>query len=115
VSNRVYDADGRFDETAPLSLTRRDDRGLTDGVEDGSDGTAVRNIRVAGGAITVSGTDVVRGARVTALGDMRRVGSPVSLMAKQIPVFGLLPALILVKVTCAMRSAGWMIVIRASF
>ena len=72
VVHRVYDADGRFDETAPLSLRREDTRGLEDGVEDGSDSTAKRGIRVTGGAITVAGRDVVSGARVRALGENLR-------------------------------------------
>ncbi|MGB5837312.1 MAG: hypothetical protein WBH14_09700, partial [Albidovulum sp.] len=44
----------------------------TDGVEDGSDSTAIRRIPVHGGAVTVSGTGVAAGGVVTALGEQFR-------------------------------------------
>ncbi len=53
VVHRVYDPNGRYDETEPLPLMQRDDRGLSS-VEEGTDFTAVRNIPVSGGAVTVS-------------------------------------------------------------
>lgn len=68
--HRVYDADGRYDETAPLSLQQRDGRGLTDRAEDGSDATAVRHIPLQGGSITVYGKNLVPGARVRTLGEV---------------------------------------------
>ncbi len=67
--HRVYDAQGRYDETAPLPLSRGDTRGLVDGVEDGNDATIRRRIPVYGGAVTVSGTSVAQGARVETLGE----------------------------------------------
>lgn len=67
--HRVYDAQGRFDETRALSLTRRDPRELVSGVEDGNDATARRNIPLAGGSVTVSGTASSAAARVTTLGE----------------------------------------------
>ncbi|MEY1554479.1 hypothetical protein AB3Y40_02495 [Yoonia sp. R2331] len=70
VVHRVYDAQGRFDETAPLSVMRTDTRGLAEGVEDGSDSARRRGIPVSGGAVTVSGADVAPGARVVALGEV---------------------------------------------
>lgn len=70
--HRVYDAQGRFDETSPLRLTRGDDRDLVDGVEDGNDATARRRIPVHGGAITVSGSSVAPGAQVSTLGERIR-------------------------------------------
>ncbi|WP_299701051.1 hypothetical protein [uncultured Tateyamaria sp.] len=70
--HRVYDANGRYDETAPLSLSRGDDRALEDGVEDGNDATARRRIPVHGGAVTVSGSSVAPGAQVTTLGEVVR-------------------------------------------
>ncbi len=70
VVHRVYDAQGRFDETAPLSVMRADDRGLAEGVEDGNDSARRRGIPVSGGAVTVTGTDVAPGARVVALGEV---------------------------------------------
>ncbi|MGC1427742.1 MAG: hypothetical protein WA822_04075 [Albidovulum sp.] len=72
VVHRVYDAKGRYDETGPLALGRPDQRDLTDGVEDGSDSTAIRRIPVHGGAVTVSGTGVAAGGVVTALGEQVR-------------------------------------------
>ncbi|EBA11991.1 TonB-dependent receptor [Roseobacter sp. CCS2] len=68
IVHRVYDAQGRFDETFPLSLTTPDDRTLSADAEDGSDATAERNIPVHGGAVTVRGQGVVPGGRVTAFG-----------------------------------------------
>ncbi len=72
VVHRVYDAAGRYDETAPLALGRADSRALADGVEDGSDNTGRRRIPVYGGAVTVSGSNVAPGASVLALGETIR-------------------------------------------
>ena len=68
--HRVYDADGRYDETAPLSLTNGDARPTSAIAEEGTDRTAVRNIRVTGGAVTISGQNVAPGARVVTLGEV---------------------------------------------
>ncbi|MEM1149130.1 MAG: hypothetical protein AAGI03_01025 [Pseudomonadota bacterium] len=72
VVHRVYDPEGRFDETRPVPLSRADDRARADGVEDGATSLARSRIPVHGGAITVSGRGVVRGATVTALGEAVR-------------------------------------------
>lgn len=72
IVHRVYDAQGRYDETAPLSLMRPDDRPLTDDVEEGTDSAARRSIPVTGGAVTVSGTSVRPGATVQTLGETVR-------------------------------------------
>lgn len=72
---RVYDAQGRFDETRPLTLARRAalavapeaEAGVAPGYSD--DNTAFRNIPVEGGAITVAGRDVPNGTRVSVLGE----------------------------------------------
>ncbi|WP_390911105.1 hypothetical protein [Pseudosulfitobacter sp. SM2401] len=66
--HRVYDANGRYDETAPVALNRPADRGLTDDVEEGTDFTARRRIPVNGGAVTVFGSGVARDATVRTLG-----------------------------------------------
>jgi hypothetical protein len=66
---RVYDSFGRFDETVPITLSRRDGRGLTDGVEEGNDATATRNIPVSGGSVTVYGKNLAAGAKVQTLGE----------------------------------------------
>jgi len=67
VVHRVYDAQGRFDETKPQLLSNPALR--ASGVEDGVDSTAQRSIPVYGGAITVTGQNVTQGATVTALGE----------------------------------------------
>ncbi|MEQ8784610.1 MAG: TonB-dependent receptor [Roseibium album] len=72
---RVYDRKGRFDETEMLSLVRfvRGDQSsqqlaaVAPGMAE--DRTAVRNIPVYGGAITVFGRNVPPGYGVEALGD----------------------------------------------
>ena len=61
---RVYDANGRFDETRGTALTLIDeavanDEPGDDGLEAyGSDRTAIRGIRVSGGLVTVTGDNV---------------------------------------------------------
>ena len=72
VIHRVYDSRGRYDETRPLPLDRPDARGQRDDVEEGNDFTARRGIRVNGGTVTVSATDVARGATLTTMGESVR-------------------------------------------
>ncbi len=72
VVHRVYDANGRFDETYAVPVTRADTRLRVDGVEDGANAIARQRIPVYGGAITVSGSNVVPGATVRALGETIR-------------------------------------------
>ena len=69
VVHRVYGADGRFDETIPLALNRSTDSENLGGIEEGEDATAIRNITVSGGAVTVRGSNIVSGASVTTLGE----------------------------------------------
>ncbi|WP_205661352.1 hypothetical protein, partial [Paramylibacter kogurei] len=69
---RVYDARGRFDETAPASLDAPARRGDASDVEQGTDSAALRNIPVFGGAVTVSGRDLRGGANVSTLGETLR-------------------------------------------
>ena len=70
---RAYDAQGRFDETRPLSLARRSALATAPEAEEGAapgysdDNTAFRNIPVEGGAITVAGQ--ANGSAVTVLGE----------------------------------------------
>ncbi|MEZ5812743.1 MAG: TonB-dependent receptor [Rhizobiaceae bacterium] len=73
---RVYDAQGRFDETEPLSLARTirfndghepKDAAVAPGF--GEDRTARRNIPIHGGTITVYGSDVPPGYDVRIMGD----------------------------------------------
>ena len=78
VVHRVYDAAGRYDETAPLALFRAaggavatdfaPDPDLDQDQELGQDSTALRRIPIRGGAVTVSGSGLAPGAVVTALG-----------------------------------------------
>lgn len=71
---RVYDAQGRFDETVPLPLRPAGgDYEQTDldapPPELGEDRVGRRRIPVSGGAVTVSGTDIRQGAVVNTLGE----------------------------------------------
>ena len=77
---RVYDKYGRFDETAPLPIkvTRAEDGVYETGYPEssplaefasyGEDRTALRNIPVDGGVVTVYGSHVPEGHTVTAFG-----------------------------------------------
>lgn len=73
---RVYDEAGRFDETAPLPLIRasRDlkqhepaGKAIVPGL--GEDRTAIRNIPVSGGAVTVYGKNIPKGHKVHVFGE----------------------------------------------
>ena len=75
---RVYDSQGKYDETAPLGLARTTNAFPThqtasqgDAVSpgNGEDRTAIRNIPVYGGAVTVYGRYVPDGYKVTAFGE----------------------------------------------
>jgi len=80
---RVYDAKGRFNETAQLELNRTGDafathsttsEGLADtgqviAAGEGQDRTAVSNIPLYGGSVTASGENVRPGSVVTVLGE----------------------------------------------
>lgn len=73
---RVYDGEGRFDETKPLTLQRTgtalpqhetDGEAVAPGY--GEDRTATRGIPIYGGVVTVYGRNVPGGDFVTVLGD----------------------------------------------
>jgi len=72
---RVYDAEGRFDETVPLTIARsthdlahrRQQAAVAPGW--GEDRTAFRNIPINGGAVTVHGRNVPPGHTVEVLGE----------------------------------------------
>ncbi|GLQ55501.1 TonB-dependent receptor [Devosia nitrariae] len=70
---RVYDGEGRFDETAPLAIGGRssglDASGHLEHQDLDADRTAFRNIGVYGGAVTVYGRSVPPGYAVKALGE----------------------------------------------
>jgi hypothetical protein len=72
---RVTDDEGRFDETKPLPLTRtskslgHSTNGETIAPGYGEDRTALRNIPVYGGAVTVFGRNVPRDHSVLAFGE----------------------------------------------
>ncbi|MEP3674650.1 hypothetical protein [Sulfitobacter sp.] len=72
VVHRVYDDKGRYDETRALALFDPDDRGQLDDVEEGSQYTGNRNIRVKGSTVTVSATNVAQGAVLETLGERVR-------------------------------------------
>lgn len=64
IVHRVYDANGRYDETRQIAI-----HDATQSVhETGTDATARRRIPVSGGAVTVHGTGLRQGARVQTLG-----------------------------------------------
>ncbi|MDA8585346.1 hypothetical protein N9L47_03650 [Rhodobacteraceae bacterium] len=84
VVHRVYDARGRFDQTTPLPLSVPDGRGLLDDVEEGADTIAVSNIRVNGGTITVSATNIAQGATLRTLGEIVRPDSEGRLVIQRI-------------------------------
>jgi len=74
---RVFDKDGRFDETRPLPLKHSDTNlPLPDAAKAatapgyGEDRTAVRNISVFGGAVTVIGKKVPKGHEVKVMGEL---------------------------------------------
>ena len=71
---RVYDAKGRYDETAPQALTSDVDLAvagdrLNTPVEEGTSTLARQRIPIFGGAVTVSGSSVPRGSQVKTLGE----------------------------------------------
>ncbi len=73
---RVYDNKGRFDETESLSIFRasadlpkREVDGEIISAGNGEDRTAVRNIPVYGGAVTVYGRNIPEGFKVRAIGE----------------------------------------------
>ena len=79
---RVYDANGRYDETAPLGLSRTgsefashqkspDEEPVSAG--EGEDRTLVRNIPVYGGAVTVFGRNIPPGYTVDTLGERVKI------------------------------------------
>lgn len=84
VVHRVYDARGRYDETQALPLSVADDRGQLDTVEEGSLFTARRGIRVTGGTITVSATNVRPGAVMQTLGETVRADAQGRLVIERI-------------------------------
>ena len=81
--HRVYDSNGRFDETEALALTRPDDRGLTAN-PDGADFTAVRNMQINGGTVTVAATSIALGATLTTLGESVRADGSGRLVLQRI-------------------------------
>ena len=69
---RVYDAQGRYDETLPAALTTPSRRGLADDAEEGTDATAKRRIPLNGGSVTVYGSNVRSNVTVNTMGETIR-------------------------------------------
>lgn len=69
VVHRVYDANGRYNETAALGLSGLGALPSDVGVEEGTDRTATSNFRVSGGAVTVSASNVAPGGVLRTLGE----------------------------------------------
>lgn len=72
IVHRVYDREGRYDETYPLSLTEPDARVAIPEVEEGGDRTARRRIPLSGGSVTVFAENLPSNASVTTLGETLR-------------------------------------------
>lgn len=88
---RVYDRRGRYDETVPLTLSRTDrndvrperrEEAVAPGM--GEDRTAVRNIPVSGGAVTIYGRNIPPGYRVEAFGEHIPLDPDQSFVAQRI-------------------------------
>ena len=74
IVHRVYDARGRFDETAPRPLFRGPEAIAVDSdtdlaIDEGSSALLRQRIPIFGGAVTVRGENVPNGARVQTLGE----------------------------------------------
>lgn len=89
---RVYDAQGRFDETLPLALSRTSKQFKTHQVTssrvisagDGDDRTRIRNIPVYGGAVTIYGRNLPSGYHISALGESVPVDQNASFVMQRI-------------------------------
>jgi hypothetical protein len=87
---RVYDNEGRFDETKPLTLVRSDKTQAHVQVQDAvapgyaEDRTAFRNIPVEGGAVTVFGRNVPQHKMASVFGDVVPVDAEGSFVTQQI-------------------------------
>ncbi len=90
-SLRVYDTQGRFDETAIFALgaASKNNRALESGEAMGTadkaqDQSLIRNIPVYGGAVTVSGSHVASRNKVTAMGVSAPVDATGTFVTQQI-------------------------------
>ena len=88
---RVYDADGRYDETKPLPLAKSSsDLPLSTAAKNavapgyGEDRTAFRNISVFGGAVTVYGKNIPEGHEVMVAGEPVPVDADNSFVVQRI-------------------------------
>ncbi len=87
---RAYDGTGAFDETQPLELIRSADALATHAADDAvapgmnEDRTAIRNISVYGGAVTVFGRNIPEGHRVDAFGEAVPLDPDGSFLAQRI-------------------------------
>jgi hypothetical protein len=83
---RVYDRDGRYDQTRPLPLNRTEQE--TAATQDipvwGEDRTGERNISVYGGTVTVHGTSLPPGGRAKFLGESIPVDASGAFVIKRI-------------------------------
>lgn len=88
---RVYDAEGRFDETIPLDLLRTTEPMAVHAPDvpavaagEAQDRTALRNIRVYGGSVTVYGSNVPEGYQVQVMGRQVPVDAEGKFVAQRI-------------------------------
>ncbi|MDO6728043.1 hypothetical protein Q4544_13965 [Cognatishimia sp. 1_MG-2023] len=88
VVHRVYDAQGRFDQTAGLPLSVRENRPILDddaqAIELGTSTLVKQSIPIFGGSVTVSGTNVTPGGRVQVLGETVTASSDGSFVLQRI-------------------------------
>ncbi|SPH17036.1 hypothetical protein DEA8626_00550 [Defluviimonas aquaemixtae] len=90
---RVYDSAGRYDETAPLELTRtdrafdtHDTTGQVIAAGEGEDRSRIRNIPLRGGRIVAAGTGAVPGGTVRVMGeDVPADGSGAFVVSRIVP------------------------------
>lgn len=69
ISHRVYDRFGRYDETVPSKISPKSNVGTSAKGEAGVDTVGRRRIPVRGGAVTVSGSNVVPGGTIRTLNE----------------------------------------------
>ncbi|HEY8577176.1 MAG TPA: TonB-dependent receptor [Devosia sp.] len=83
---RVYDRDGRYDQTKPLPLHRSEVAAAVGEVLPvwGDDRTAVRNISIYGGTVTVHGTSLPPDGRAVFLGESVPVDATGAFVIKRI-------------------------------
>lgn len=81
---RVYDAKGRFDETAPASISDFSGRGGNGSIGADAKTETTHRIPIFGAAVTVSGTHIAKGSVVRTLGENVRPDANGSFVVQRI-------------------------------